>query len=111
MTEKQLALALAEARNYTDPDAFVSDLLLSSDFLPEEEDAAPDLSLAEDLRQIWTIAAAPFKDLLARMGLNQSACSRRFGVPLRTVQGWALGERECPVYVRRMMAELVGLIR
>ena len=111
MTDQQIALALAEAHNYADVDAYVSDLLLSSAFLPEAADAAPDLSLAEDLRQLWTVSAAPFKELLALMGLNQSACSRRFGVPLRTVQGWALGERECPTYVRRMMAELTGLIR
>lgn len=56
--------------------------------------------------QLDQISAAPFRDLLAMLGLTQSECARRFGIPLRTVQSWALGERQCPAYVRRMMAEL-----
>jgi len=55
------------------------------------------------------IAALPFRDLLQAMGLTQSACSRRFEIPLRTVQHWAGGDRECPVYLRLMMAELAGI--
>ena len=55
------------------------------------------------------ILAVSFRELLKRMGLRQTACSRRFRIPLRTVQGWALGERECPGYVRLMMAEIMGI--
>lgn len=55
------------------------------------------------------IAALPFRDLLRAMGLTQSACSRRFEIPLRTVQHWAGEDRECPIYLRLMMAELTGI--
>ena len=58
------------------------------------------------------IATLPFRDFLRRLGLSQSECSRRFGIPLRTVQGWASistgAFRECPYYVRQMMAEIMG---
>jgi len=111
MTEKQLSFAFAEAKNYTDPDAFVSDLLLSSVFLPEDETGEPDLSLIPSLEAVWHTACDPFRELLPRMGLTQSALSRRFCIPLRTVQGWALGEREMPPYVRYLIALAAGYIR
>ena len=55
------------------------------------------------------ILTAPFRDLLKAIGLTQTECSRRFEIPLRTVQHWAGGDRECPSYVRLMMAELTGI--
>lgn len=106
MTIDQLSIAFAEAPNYNDPDAFASDLLLSSAFLPLDPDAEPDLTLADPLRAVWTAACGSFPEFLRTVGLTQSGCSRRFGIPLRTVQGWALGERQCPAYIRRMLYEL-----
>lgn len=59
------------------------------------------------------IETIPFRDLLQAMGLTQSECSRRFEIPLRTIQNWAARSpeayRECPLYVRLMMAELAGI--
>jgi len=55
------------------------------------------------------ILAVPFRDLLKAMDLTQTECCRRFEIPLRTVQHWANGDRECPSYVRLMMAELTGI--
>lgn len=56
------------------------------------------------------LLALSFRDLLSMAGLSQSECSRRFHIPLRTVQNWARGENTCPSYVRLMMAELTGLL-
>lgn len=111
MTNMQLTLAAQEAPNYKDTDAFVSDLLLSASFLTAEDEAAePDLDLAEPLRRVWTAAAAPFTAYLAELGLSQSAAARRFRIPLRTIQHWAAGDREAPVYLRLLMAEAVGYV-
>ena len=111
MTNEQLIQALSEACHYTDPDAFVSDLALSAIFLPPDDPAAlPDPELPGQLHRIWMVAEAPFRQLLAELGLSQTACSRRFAIPLRTVQGWALGERACPPYVRLMLSRLCGYI-
>ena len=111
MTRSQFSLAASEAAHYADPDAFCSDLLLSSAFLPEDEAAEPDLSHMDELRRTWTAAAAPFRDFLAALGLGQSALSRAYLIPLRTVQGWTLGERECPAYLRLMLARLEGYLQ
>ena len=113
MTTEQRCLAASEAANYSDPDAFVSDMILSSAFLPPEDEAAePDLSQIPGLRLIWGAVHAPFREFLATLDMTQSECSRRFGIPLKTVQNWAssspTARRECPVYVRLMMAELAG---
>ena len=53
------------------------------------------------------ILALPFRDFLRALGMTQTQCSRRFDIPLRTVQHWSAGDRECPSYVRMMMAELI----
>lgn len=110
MTEQQKRLARSEAQNYSDPDAFVSDMLTSSAFLPEDESAEIDLTPIDDLRKIWTTVCAPFRTLLGEIGMTQTKCAERFGIPFRTVQHWALGERPCPIYVRWMIAEIANYI-
>lgn len=110
MTRSQFDLAAHEAPAYRDPDAFVSDLLLSFAFLPEDEDAVPDLSQADALRRIWMAAAAPFRDFLQALGLGQSALARAYLIPLRTVQDWTAGVRSAPVYLRLMLARLEGYL-
>lgn len=57
------------------------------------------------------IAALRFRNLLRVMDLTQTGCSRRFCIPLRTVQGWTNDTRTCPIYIRLMMAELTGILK
>lgn len=107
LSEEQINLLLSVAPNYKDPDAFVSDILASSIFLdPEDEDAEPPAELSELLYKLWHVATLPFKEFLACMDLTQTECSRRYCIPLRTVQGWAGGSRTPPMYVRYMIAQL-----
>ena len=51
------------------------------------------------------------KELLDRYQLTRQQFSDLFGIPLRTVQSWELGERSCPVYVFRMAEELIEVKR
>lgn len=111
MTDTQRTLAIKEATNYTDPDAFISDILLSAAFLSQEDaEAQPDLTKADDLRRVWTVVAAPFRDFLALTGYTQKQLSRRFHIPFSTVNKWAREERHCPTYIRLMIAEICGEI-
>ena len=48
------------------------------------------------------------REICEKYKINQSDLARRFGIPLRTVQGWYLGERKPPEYVARMIIELLG---
>lgn len=47
------------------------------------------------------------KDICEKYGLSQTALAKRFGIPLRTVQNWAGGQRSAPDYVVNMMVELL----
>lgn len=112
MTNDQFPLAVTEAANYADPDAYVSDMLLSSAFVnPEDAEAQPDLDAAPQLVAIWQTVNAPFREFLKLVGLRQAELSRLYFIPLRTVQGWALGEAQCAAYIRLMIARLQGFIK
>ncbi len=47
------------------------------------------------------------KDICTEYKITQTELSKRFGIPLRTVQDWHSGRRNPPDYVVRMMAELL----
>lgn len=110
MTDKQIYRLYGEAANYADPDAFASDTALSL-LDPGDPGQEVDMVLFKQLRTLWHTANDPFKTLLERMGLSQSECSRRFCIPLRTLQDWTGERRTPPPYVRLMMAELAGIVR
>lgn len=109
MTDKQIYAYYGEAANYTDPNAYASDVALSL-LAPDDPGQEPDIDIFEQLRTLWHVANDPFKDLLKLMGLNQSQCATRFRIPLRTVQDWAGERRSCAPYLRLMMAEATGTV-
>lgn len=109
MTDKHIWRLYEEAANYTDPDAFASDAVLS---LLDPDDPGQEVEMAsfDQLRTLWHVANDSFKALLTRIGLNQTQCAIRFCIPLRTVQGWAGEQRTPPPYLRLMMAEATGVL-
>ena len=90
-----------KAQKAPDADSFVK----GCDF--PGSDLAP---VKDQLSRIWHVAHDAFAVLLKAMGIRQTELSTRFCIPLRTVQGWALGERECSSYIRLMIAEATGYI-
>lgn len=109
MTIYQYHLALTEIENYTDRDAFVSDLALSSAF-PEESDITV---TASELILIWDAYHMTIRDLRTAADLSRMDFSRRFCIPIRSVENWECNgpnSRECPTYVRLLIAEALGLM-
>jgi DNA-binding transcriptional regulator YiaG len=49
------------------------------------------------------------REILNETGMTQVALAKRFGIPLRTVQNWATSQRECPIYIRKMIIEILRL--
>lgn len=95
-----------------DPKA-VKEVFLNNVTLSIEDDAAGCVDLdaeKERLSNIWELAHLSMRALVTRTGLSQTAFAKRAGIPLRTVQGWCLGERDCPAYVRFLLAEHFGLL-
>ena len=87
---------------------FLNSVTLS---IPDDADGCVDLDAEKArLSTIWDLAHLPMRELVARTGLSQTAFAKQAGIPRRTVQGWCLGARDCPEYVRFLLAEHYGLI-
>lgn len=110
MTDKQIYIYFGEAANYCDPNTFASDVATAI-IDPEDPDQEVNIELIGQLCILWHIAMDPFKEFLKLIKLNQTQCSIRFCIPLRTIQNWAEKKRETPNYIRLMMAETLGIIK
>jgi len=79
--------------------------------IPDDAAGCVDLDAEKArLSTIWDLAHLPMRELVTRTGLSQTAFAKQAGIPRRTVQGWCLGERDCPTYVRFLLAEHFGLL-
>lgn len=108
MTNNQYYACVSHCADYTDPDAYVSDLALSSIW-----GDAPDADIPADrlaaLRGIYAAVNRTVRQIVAASGLTQAAFAEHLCIPLRTVENWCGGLRECPVYVRLLIQQALGL--
>lgn len=107
MTDKQFYQAFRVAQYYSGPDAFASDVALSGIFPCVEDDDLP--ALAEELRHVWRYVHITVREIVQHTGLSQTDFAARFAIPLRTLQRWVSGDRDCPQYVRLLLAKQCGL--
>ena len=106
---KLFFFCLKETSNYSDSDAFVSDLALSSVW-EDSTDAELDPERIKWLQQIWSAAHRSIKDILKLIPMTQAAFSDCFGIPLRTVENWCSGKNDCPLYTNILIQERLGLV-
>lgn len=114
-TIKQFNVAYNEVANYSDKDAYISDLALSSLFWEGDnpEKATPVEELVEPLSKIWDVAHMTIKDIRMTTGLSQVDFHRKFLIPIRTLQSWETetdSKRNCPGYVKLLLAAACRLI-
>ena len=107
MTSKQRFECVREMGTYTDRDAFVSDLALSSLWGDAEDAEIPPERIAE-LGELWDAAHRSIKEIAASAGMSNRQLSERFCISYRTVENWSAGDREPPVWVLLMMQECLG---
>ena len=101
---------LSEATNYTDRDAYISDLALSSIWGDDEGAEVPEERL-EWLGQLWDAVHRSVKEIARDAGMSQRKLAERFAVPYRTAEYWCSNKGSCALYVRLMMQECLGLLR
>ena len=106
MTSKQYRLCVTEAANYKDMDAYVSDLELSSIW----EDDNLTASRRQALRSVYAATNRSIREIVSAAGMTQAAFAEAFCIPLRTVENWCTGCRECPLYTRLMIQKCLGLL-
>lgn len=109
MTNNQFKACVAEVENYTDRDAYISDLALS-DIWEDAEDVTIPEQRVEALGQIWDACHRTIKQIASDAGLSNRKLAERFCIPYRTVEDWSANCRESPLYVRLMMQECLGLL-
>lgn len=110
MKNKQFYILVGEATGYPDRDAYISDLAMSTMWEDDESSEIPPERIAA-LGSIWDACHRSVRDIVASAGMTQRAFAERFCIPLRTVEDWCTGKRECAVYLRLMMQECLGLLR
>lgn len=96
----------------SDPRA-VKEIFLNNVMLSAEDGADGCIDMDAEktrLSRIWELAHLSMKELISLAGLSQTAFAKGAGIPLRTVQNWYGGIRECPAYVRFLLAEHYKLL-
>lgn len=109
MDRKSFSLCIAEVPAYADRDSYISDLALSSLWGNAPEADIPQKRI-DKLGQVWDAANRSTKEIAAAAGLSHRKLAERFMIPYRTMEDWCRGARECPLYVRLMMQECLGIL-
>ena len=110
MTDKQYSFCINEVKNYTDRDAYISDLSLSSIWGDAADSGIPSDRI-DQLGILYDADHRSVRDIAAVARLSQRKLAERFCIPYRTVEDWCAGRRSCPDYVRMMMQECLGLLK
>lgn len=59
------------------------------------------------LHRLWNVCRTPLRELIGSYGMSQTDFARIYSIPLRTVQHWCGGDRECPLYVRLQLFDVL----
>lgn len=62
------------------------------------------------LCRIHTAAHMTVREIIDTAGITQSAFSLKFCIPLRTIEHWAAGTRECSHYIRLAFCRELGIL-
>ena len=88
--------------------AFLNNVTMT---VPDDTSGCVDLDVEKArLSTIWELAHLSMRELTSRTGMSQTAFAKCAGIPLRTVQNWCAGSRDCPAYVRFLLAEHYKLL-
>lgn len=110
MTIKQYNFCVKEVANYSDKDAFTSDLALSNIWGDDETADIPSQRI-EWLGELWEACNRSVKEIAKVADLSQRKLAERFCIPYRTVEDWCTEKRECTLYLKLMIQECLGILK
>lgn len=108
ITIEQRRACVSESMTYTDRDAYISDMAMSSVW-EDAEGAEIPADRIEELGRIWDRTHRDFRDVVTASGLSCRKVAERFSVPYRTAEDWHGGKSTPPVYVLLMIQEILGI--
>lgn len=107
MTDKLFYKLWKDALAQPDPELYVAEYGYPNYF----DDISSDFEeVVKILRQIHKAAHMSVKDIIKEANLTQAAFSQKFCIPKRTVEGWCMGERKCPDYIRLLICRQLGIL-
>lgn len=109
MNAKIRNIAYSEALAYSDIDAYISDLSLSSIWHDDPDSEIPAAVLADrviQLQRLWHIAHDPVRQLLG--GRSMADAAEELCMPYRTLQNWCTGDRPVAPHLRLWLAEMLS---
>lgn len=109
MNDKQFNICVSEVGSYATRDSYISDLSLSSMWSDGGSGEIPSERISA-LGSIWDACHRSMKEIASDAGLSQRKLAEHFCIPYRTVENWCGGQNECPLYVKLMMQECLGLL-
>ena len=108
MNYKQYSTCVTDAQNYTDREAYISDLAISSMWGDGPEDEIPQDRL-DQLGHIYDAVHRSVKDIAAGAGISARKLATRFCIPQSTLENWCMGVNKCPLYTRLLLQESLGI--
>lgn len=107
MTDKLFYKLWKDALAKPDKEMYIHEYGYPEYFDEISEDPA---EVVEILGKIHDVAHMSVRDILEYSGLSQGAVSRKFCIPLRTVENWATDVRQCPDYIRLMFCRELKIL-
>ncbi len=65
--------------------------------------------LKSETSKLWSLLEMSMRELVEHSKLDMAKFSRRFCIPYRTLQAWCDGTNPCPVYIKMMLGEILGM--
>lgn len=88
---------------------YIAEWATSAIFAPGKDAPDPDCAeIVAILRQLYRCAHITVREIRGYTGLSQAAFAGRYCAPKRSIENWETGARECPDYVRLMLAHITG---
>ena len=113
ISPSQFVFAVREADNYTDRDAYVSDIALSSVWGDGDCNQSADLlgpsARLPILCDLWDVIHMPVSRIREALGMSRADFAAAFAIPRRTLYRWERDETPCPLCTKLLLAHAAGL--
>lgn len=85
-----------EALGYSDVDLYIAERAWQ-DWMDSYD------NVGNTLKQIYQLATSSLKDTRDLLGISRAAFSRKYNIPIRTLENWDAGTSDAPAYVKTLI--------
>ena len=101
---------IEEDPNYTESE-FGSEIIQHLNERPLSPQTVYDpFGMYSSISNLWNALNMSPSEIVEYSGLKMSEFAARYVIPYRTLQAWCDGTNPCPIYIRIMLCELLGIL-